>query len=211
VDPYSFVVPFRLLGDLLRYERVEVFLNVIWRGLDMAMHRKGDSMADQLFEGFEWRHIVAERGPQRRIDLLVELLKTILGARWVTPIRMMSDTNTCSYVLVHFTNSDRGRDVMKDAVWAACPEGGTYAWATDRPEQLVLIRAAPDLSPVKTWILDRLRSGPRHLADLHADVRAEVWRPTSVSTAAREMLKAGSIQSDQEKFVIKKNPVLRLP
>lgn len=37
VDPYGFKVPARLLRKLLSHDRVEVFVNVMWRELDMAI------------------------------------------------------------------------------------------------------------------------------------------------------------------------------
>ena len=44
VDPYGFKLPATLLQKLLSYPRVELFVNVIWRELDMAMRQlRGDS------------------------------------------------------------------------------------------------------------------------------------------------------------------------
>ena len=35
VDPYGFKIPAQLLGDLMKAGRVELFINVMWRELDM--------------------------------------------------------------------------------------------------------------------------------------------------------------------------------
>ena len=37
VDPYGFKVPGKLLAQLMTVGRVELFVNVIWRELDMAI------------------------------------------------------------------------------------------------------------------------------------------------------------------------------
>src|SRR5262249_48197505 len=39
VDPYGFRLPGRLLRQLLSYPKVELFVNVIWRELDMAIQQ----------------------------------------------------------------------------------------------------------------------------------------------------------------------------
>ncbi|MCH8252814.1 MAG: three-Cys-motif partner protein TcmP, partial [Planctomycetes bacterium] len=43
VDPYGFKIPGRLLRRLLQLPQVELFVNVIWRELDMAISQ-GDMM-----------------------------------------------------------------------------------------------------------------------------------------------------------------------
>lgn len=42
VDPYGFKVPGDLLGRLLGARHVELFINVIWRELDMAIRQRRD-------------------------------------------------------------------------------------------------------------------------------------------------------------------------
>ncbi len=39
VDPYGFKLPGHLLRKLLSYPRVELFVNVIWRELDLAIQQ----------------------------------------------------------------------------------------------------------------------------------------------------------------------------
>lgn len=61
LDPYGFKVPAQVLADLMRAGRVEFFINVIWRELDMAVQQRpepGRGMAltlDTIFGGDEWR------------------------------------------------------------------------------------------------------------------------------------------------------------
>jgi hypothetical protein len=40
VDPYGFKIPAKLLGDLMKAGRVELFINVMWRELDMLIQQR---------------------------------------------------------------------------------------------------------------------------------------------------------------------------
>ena len=40
VDPYGFKIPAGLLGDLMKAGRVELFINVMWRELDMLIQQR---------------------------------------------------------------------------------------------------------------------------------------------------------------------------
>src|SRR5438876_7067183 len=57
VDPYGFKIPTRLLADLMKAGRVELFINVMWRELDMLIQQRptpGMSHAQNLDDVFGW-------------------------------------------------------------------------------------------------------------------------------------------------------------
>ncbi len=93
VDPYGFKVPGQLLARLAAAGRVELFVNVIWRELDMAMAQgQTGGMANTLNEVFgneSWRGIERTLSFDERADKTVDLLRETYGTRWVTSIRMM--------------------------------------------------------------------------------------------------------------------------
>lgn len=130
VDPYGFKVPARILRELIQFPRVELFINIIWRELDMAIQQRDKpGMAqtlDLVFDGQEWRKRIASSDFDERADQSVDLLREKVGARWATFIRMLGDNNATRYLLLHLTNHDAGRDLMKDCMWSASPEGGFY-------------------------------------------------------------------------------------
>ena len=80
VDPYGFKVPGDLVRRLLAAGRVEVFVNIIWRELDMAMalarHQSDGGMVETLnlvFGGERWREIGGlsfDVRADRAVDLL---------------------------------------------------------------------------------------------------------------------------------------------
>ncbi len=218
VDPYGFKVPGAVLRDLMKAGRVELFINVIWRELDMAIShgRSGaqPGMAASLTEIFgsqEWMNIAAD-DIDERAEQAVRLLATTIGARWHTYIRMLGDNGRTRYILLHLTNHDEGRDLIKDCIWKVAPDGGYYARKSVDPGQLVLISPTPDFRPLRTWVLDKLSARARRWSELQEELRSEIWREPHLNDVIRKIHKAGEISaSDYEgKFSAKANPLLQL-
>lgn len=218
VDPYGFKIPGRLLRDLMAAGRVELFINVIWRELDMAVSQSpalGTRMAetlDAIFDGSEWQTRIDASDADERLHQAVNLLRAKVGARWGTYIRMVSGGRATRYLLLHLTNHDRGRELMKDCVWKACPDGGYYVRQSDDPRQPMLIEREPDLTPLRNWILERLSERPCRWQELEDLLRAELWRTAHLSQIIRELRNSHSIVAEGfiGKFSLRANPRFRL-
>lgn len=218
VDPYGFKIPAATLRALLRAGRVELFINVIWRELDMAISQARSGLKPgmaatltEVFDGEEWRDIAAP-GLDERADQAVRLLASKLGAKWHTYIRMLGDNDRTRYVLLHLTNHDEGRDLMKDCMWKVAPDGGYYARKSVDPGQLVLISPTPDPAPLRQWAVERLRAQPRRWHELQEDLRSELWREPQLKAVIRELRKEGVISASEYEgtFSFKADPWLRL-
>lgn len=242
VDPYGFKLPGKLLRKLMSYPKVELFVNVIWRELDMAIRiaqghkverptreqpnllgdiettavqpkasgesrQSFEATLNDVFDGDSWRTITAPTADERA-EQCAALFRTITAARWGTHIRML-DNGRVRYFLLHLTNHDAGRDLMKDCMWKACPTGGFYASKADSPNQQLLIEPEPDLLPLCNWVRAKLASGPKHWAELTRMLREELWREPQLNEVLRGMHKQHEIQSTG-KFAAKQNPLLRL-
>lgn len=216
VDPYGFKIPGRVLRELMEFPRVELFVNVIWRELDMAIrqgNRPGMAQTlDLVFAGGDWRTRVSSEHFDERADQTVNLLREKIGAKWATYLRMLGNNNATRYLLMHLTNHDAGRDLMKDCMWKVCPEGGFYARKSDDPAQQFLITPAPDLGPLKEWLVEKLSQGCKRWQDLVNDVRGEVWREAHLNKVIRELRKEGKIVANdyQGNFHPSNNPRLCL-
>ena len=164
VDPYRFKIPAGLLGDLMKAGRVELFINVMWRELDMLVQQRpapGTPHAqtlDEIFGSGSWRTEVIGDGMDERLDRAIPLMARGIGAKWWTSaVRMVTGGQATRYVLLHLTNSDDGRDLMKECAWSVSPAGGFMVRRSDNPDQQFLIKPEPDLRPLRDWILNRLR------------------------------------------------------
>jgi three-Cys-motif partner protein len=201
VDPYSFKVPGDIIRRLLSAGRVEVFINVIWRELDMAIAQARDKvdggmveMLNAVFGGEQqWRAIAAESSIDSRADQTIDLLRNLYGARWATSIRMLGDNQVTRYVLAHFTNHEAGRDLMKDCMWAVCPDGGFYARRSDNPKQTMLIEVEPNLAPLEEWLNNQLEREPLRWSILSGRIRNELWRNVHLSQVIRKRRREGAI------------------
>ncbi len=213
IDPYGFKVPGKLLRKLMKYPKVEVFLNVIWRELDMAIQQslKGDPsqvpILTSIFDGDGWMKIDAEDSDDRA-EQCADLFRKMTSAEWGTHIRML-DNNRIRYFLLHLTNHDAGRDLMKKCIWDASPDGGYYASKADGPDQQIFIESDSYLAPLRDWVKEKLRTAPKHWKELNEALREELWLSTHLNEVIRELKLQGSIEA-VGKFAEKSNPLLRL-
>jgi three-Cys-motif partner protein len=203
VDPYGFKIPAALLGDLMKAGRVELFINVMWRELDMLIQQRpaaGTPHAqtlDEIFGSGSWRTEVIGDGMDERLDRAIPLMARGIGAKWWTSaVRMVTGGQATRYVLLHLTNSDDGRDLMKECAWSVSPAGGFMVRRSDNPDQQFLIKPEPDLRPLRDWILNRLSLRPERWQDLHTAVRPEWWLPKHVNELVRELRNEGVISAD---------------
>jgi three-Cys-motif partner protein len=217
VDPYGFKIPGRLLRELMLAGRVELFVNVIWRELAMALSQEPippgmAKVLSDIFDGEEWRTELTEGDFDARADRAVDLLAAKVGAEWATFIRMLGDTDVTRYLLVHFSNHPDGRDLMKEAMWSVSPDGGFYARKSEDPSQQVLISPEPDLRPLRDLIERELRAGSRRWQELHEIARPTVWRDTHVNQVVRDLRKKGVVAGSEYhgKFGPGANPLLAL-
>jgi hypothetical protein len=198
---------------------VEVFINVIWRELDMAIAQARDKidggmveMLNAVFGGEQWRAIAAEPSIDARADQAVDLLRNLYGARWATSIRMLGDNQVTRYVLAHFTNHEAGRDLMKDCMWAVCPDGGFYARRSDNPKQTMLIEIEPNLAPLEEWLTNQLEHDSLRWSALSQRLRNELWRNVHLSQIIRKRRRERAIVASEfiGRFSEKADPLLSL-
>lgn len=224
VDPYGFKIPIRLLADLMKAGRVELFVNVMWRELDMLICQRpaaGTGSAqtlDDLFGGDSWRNGITLADSDARLNQAIPLIARATGAKWWTSaVRMVSGGQATRYLLLHLTNSDDGRDLMKECSWRIFPDGEFVARKSDRPDQQFLFEREPNLDPLRDWILARLAKRPHRWQELHDAVRSEWWLKTHVNTMVKKLKTDGVITfvpipglSAAKACTITANPILRL-
>jgi len=217
VDPYGFHLPGRLLRRILDHPGVELFVNVIWRQLDMGIQQGRVNLGtapvailNSVFDGEAWKTIDATDADERA-EQCAALFRTIIGARWGTHIRMM-DHGRVKYFLLHLTNSDDGRDLMKECIWKSCPQGGYYASKSDDPRQRLLIEPEPDFRPLREWVREKLAQEPKRWKALQEDLREELWLDKLLNDMIRKMRQERELDGSDytDSFNPSNNPLLRL-
>ena len=216
VDPYGFKIPGSILRRFMEFNRVELFINVIWRELSMAIAqgKNKPGMAktlDLIFDGEDWRDLT-DLPFDDQAEECVNIMRKKTNAKWATHIRMLGPNGATRYMLMHLTNHDSGRDLMKDCIWKVCPEGGYYARASDNPKQQLLIEPIPNFKPLKEKIIGTLSAGPIRWKELLIRNKSEIWRDTHVNKIVRELRKTNIIDGRNYvgKFALTNDPELYL-
>jgi three-Cys-motif partner protein len=223
VDPFGFKVPAKLLAELMSAGRVELFVNVMWRELDMLIHQQPDistasaQTLDDVFGSDLWRTEIVGTTPDERIEQAIRVLGIGIKARWTTPVvRMVTGGAATRYLLVHFTNSDDGRDLMKNCRWSLFPDGDFRVRKSTYGQPTLFVPEA-DLEPVREWVLGKLRQKPMRWKELHEAVRSEDWLEKHVNEVVKQLKKDGKITVDPvpvktpaRSFTIVANPIIRL-
>lgn len=224
VDPYGFKIPAGLLKELMGAGRVELFVNVMWRELDMLISQQPEpgsgpaQTLDEVFGSSLWRTNVVGATTGDRIEQAVQLLGSAVKARWTTPVvRMVTGGAATRYLLVHFTNSDDGRDLMKACQWSLFRDGDFRVHRASNPDQPRLFEPEADLAPLRDWVISKLKERPMRWKELHQAVRAEDWLETHLNEVVKQLKKDGKIvndvvpgRSEARSFTVTANPVLRL-
>jgi len=211
IDPYGFRVPGQALRKILACGGSEVFVNVMSRELDMAIRQGPDSpqapVLDLVFGAPDWRSIVGEQDYEERMMKAVELLQRSYGAKWATYFRMLGANEKTRYVLLHLSNSDHGRSLMKECMWKVCPQGGFYARKSESPYQEVLIRTEPNLQPLRQWALDLLGQ-ERTWEELEQTLRSTMWLSKHLTVVLKGLHAEGLIKEvdGAARLIKKRNP-----
>ncbi|OHB62478.1 MAG: hypothetical protein A2167_03315 [Planctomycetes bacterium RBG_13_46_10] len=217
VDPYGFNIPCDLLRRIKSNSRSELLITVIWRELDMAIMNKNrppelTETLNSVFNGNKWEVIQNIQDYEERGETTVQMLKTEIGAKWATYIRMLGDNNKTRYFLLHLTDHEAGRDLMKDVIWKCCPNGGYFARKRDDPKQQYLIKPIPDLKELKEWLFCKLSIKPHTWEQLKDMLREEIWLNKHLWSVIKELEKNKQIEPSNftGRFSQKSNPTLKL-
>ena len=197
--------------------RVELFINVIWRELCMAIHqaRHGHpgmtKTLDLVFDGSDWQAVITSDDFDEMADQTISLLGTRFDAKWATPLWMLGDNGRTRYMLLHLSNHDQGRKLMKECIWSVCPDGGFLARKSVDSRQQLLIEPSPDLSPLGDWIRTALQNGPQRWSELETQLLPEIWRSTHLWAVIKKLRGTGEIEASYEgKFSQRADPLLVL-
>lgn len=122
VDPFGFSgIPLNLMARILRYPKCEVFVNIMVDFINRFIEHPNDSIVahfPQTFGTDEVLRIPAQTG--NRIDALLDLYRRQLKsqAKFVGRFDMHGNRDQKTYSLFFASNSPRGFEKMKEAMWS---------------------------------------------------------------------------------------------
>ena len=214
IDPFGFTVPCELLKRLKSQPKSEILLNVMFRELDMSIRQTKITPAwekklNAIFGCEDWKDFKNIDNYEDRANAVAELFKKQIGAKWGTKINMLSDNGSIRYFLLHLTDHDEGRALIKNVFWKCCPDGDWKIIKSESPGQMMLFGAKQNYSEIENWLLKELESGPVKWEELVRRVLTQIWRSKDLWTVIKSLKKTDKI-SIIGKAYQKYNPTISL-
>jgi len=214
IDPFGFRLSMQLLRRLMRYPRVELLINFMFRYVDMAIrHESQAANMDRLFGCPDWNSLMAIDHPDQRSIETINLFSKQLNARYVTHMRMLGTNRATKYVLLHATNHVKGRQLMKNTMWKVSPDGSFCAYQNDNPHQLMLFEEEPDLTVLQKQLFDRFAGQTIEYETLCSWVDQTMWLKKHLNTVLRDYRKENkrAFSGYEGRFSFNQNPTIRFP
>ena len=168
-------VPIDLIARIMKSSSCEVFSYMDWRFLNAFM--TDDTKAAAITKAFgddSWRACLDVQGKIRAqvfLKVYSERLRTAGNAKYVWNFAMSGEGNQLLYWLFFCTNSLRGLEEMKKAMWGVDDKGSFRFSDGDDPNQLMLsvMRGADD-----KWLAEHLHKTFLGKSQSVADIREYV-------------------------------------
>lgn len=211
LDPYGFELSMDLMNMLLSFPQSELFVNFMFRYIDMAIqNRSQDDNMNRLFGCNDWEKARDITDYKTREAAILKIFSNQLKAKYVTHMHMLSSSNTTKYVLIHATNHPSGKELMKQAIWSISPEGSFAASERDNPNQLVLLNAQPDLRPLKHKIIEQYKGKSLHISDIYQWLNGEIYLQKHLHEVLREFKNQGILTFSEygDRFAFSHNPLV---
>jgi len=128
---------------------------------------------------------------------------------------MRGDSGAIKYVLFHATNSLKGWQVMKRALWHELPDGSFTAYERDRPEQGILISVTRSPDRAITELIENHFGGKTVWLkdDVYPVVDASLCRRKHAHEILRRAIGRGVVRNLTEpgRLTVTRNPRLEIP
>jgi three-Cys-motif partner protein len=179
IDPFGWTgVPFTLVKEILGYPSCEVLVNFMFEEINRFVGQADqENNFDGLFGTQEWRRVLPIAEPRRRRDFLHDLylrqLRGAGGAKYVRSFEMRNDRDVADYFLFFATNSAKGIQKMKAAMWKV-DQGGEFRFSdATNLAQTVLFSPKPDFETLRRAIVLRFGGTEPTVADIEEFVLAD--------------------------------------
>ncbi len=191
IDPFGFSgIPFRLVSQFLRYERVEIFINVMAESIIRFVEHPNDTIPQYIIDTFGTSQVIdALKSATNRFAALRDLYQSQLKlhARFVRYFEMRDKHNKLIYYLFFASNNRLGHQRMKEAFWKVDKHGGYSFSDGTNPNQLVLY--SPDPSPdVAGLIQERFKGKTVNTTEIYEFINDETAYIESHAKKALQLL-----------------------
>jgi three-Cys-motif partner protein len=185
IDPFGWTgVPFALVKEILANKSCEVLFNFMYEEINRFIEHPDQARNfDDLFGTADWRGVSRIADPRARREFLhglyVRQLREQAGARHVRSVEMRNKKDATDYFLFFATNSPKGMEKMKEAMWKV-DESGEFRFSdATNPRQTLLFSPRPDFDALRRSIVDQFQGKEVTVAEIEDFVLASTpFRPT---------------------------------
>jgi three-Cys-motif partner protein len=199
IDPFGWTgVPFALVAEILRHGRCEVLINIMYEEINRFLaHPEQPNNFDVLFGTTAWRDALRLEGVARREfihELYLAQLRRVGGARYVRSFEMRNKKNATDYFLFFATNSRKGIEKMKEAMWKV-DESGEFRFSdATNPAQVLLFEKQPNLLELRRQLLVKFAGTTATVDEIEEFVLAETsFRETHYKKRLAELEREGRV------------------
>jgi three-Cys-motif partner protein len=179
IDPFGWTgVPFQLVKEILANKSCEVLFNFMYEEINRFIeHPDQTKNFDELFGTASWRGVsqIADSRARREFlhGLYVRQLREVAGARYVRSFEMRNKKDATDYFLFFATNSRKGMEKMKEAMWKV-DESGEFRFSDATvPEQTLLFTPQPNFEALRRAIVTRFSGAEATIAEIEDFVLAD--------------------------------------
>ncbi|HWO18638.1 MAG TPA: three-Cys-motif partner protein TcmP [Kofleriaceae bacterium] len=179
IDPFGWSqTPFELVKTILSFPSCEVLINFMYEEVNrFVSHPHHPATFDRLFGTERWREVLEleDKHARRALlhDLYVRQLREAAGARYVRSFEMRNDKDVTDYFLFFATNSRKGIQKMKEAMWRVDQSGEFRFSDATNQAQLLLFSPQPDFEKLAQAICARFASREVTVNEIEDFVLAE--------------------------------------
>lgn len=209
IDPYGVVgFPMSVVARLLAQPRSEAFINLMWvrtaANLQNPAVQDAEAFTEMLGSG-EWRALLTLREEELRRafhDLYLARLRAKEGGnvQYVRSFEMCGRDGAVVYWMVFCTNSVRGLQKMKEAMWKVDPAGRFRYRDTTAREQLVMFGAVDQVAGLRHVLVDRFGGqGEVDIDDVDRYVIVDTpFLPSHIKAHLRALEKEGLLSASRK-------------
>jgi three-Cys-motif partner protein len=191
VDPYGHPLAVPVINDILRRDRTEVLINLMWFRINMDLGNPVmQTHVDELFGDRGWRDqaFIGMQG-QSREKAFLEFFCSRLAAKFLLPFKIRYDPEDrtgggrTKYYLIHASNHVKAALLMKEVMWPLGDEEGTFDYSGE--SQGVLISRTPTELELQRILLHEFRGQELGFDEL----RERTWSLPFVEKHYRAVIK----------------------
>ena len=182
IDPYGHPLPVPTINNILRLDRTEALINLMWFRINMDLSNPVmESRVNELFGDDQWRKqpFMGMHGIKRE-EAFLEYFKSRLACRFLLPFKVRYDVEDArggdrtKYYLLHVSNHVRAVLLMKEIMWPLGDEEGTFDYSGDA--QGILISSTPTVQQLESILL-------RAFSGREVGRHSSIWRARALQFA----------------------------